>query len=254
MNCMYTLSLGSTNFPKSFRPFQKPRCQKSYTEEVHKLKCRHCLGVEAQTTWKYLQYVCHFPYIYNNMPTNKESPHTPQCTIWLHIYRKQSKTGSYTWAFLDIEEASDSTSCDITKDAKWHGPQRHTIAMDQLHAGRPKNESYTHRSDTGGVCDQGLSTEGHFTPQLWSLVEDELIEGLNGNGCYTLGYMLSSSMENSQIMSHSFFRRLWVWNSSGVVKLRYQTIHKRFSTWINILVTRLLRLDLLAGHLTLLEV
>ena len=60
--------------------------------------------------------------------------------------------------------------------------------------------------------------------------------------------MLSSSAKNSQILSHSFFRRFWGWNNSGAVKLRYQSIHKRFSTWINILVTRSLRLELLAEH------
>jgi len=43
---------------------------------------------------------------------------------------------------------------------------RDTIAMERLHAGRPKNESDTHRSDTRGVFYEGLSTEGHFTPQL----------------------------------------------------------------------------------------
>jgi hypothetical protein len=59
-------------------------------------------------------------YIYKNVPTNQGSPHKPQCTMWLHIKRKQWKTGSYTWAFLHIQEATDSTSCDITKAAKWH--------------------------------------------------------------------------------------------------------------------------------------
>jgi hypothetical protein len=78
--------------------------------------------------------------------------------------------------------------------------------------------------------------------------------GLNGNGCYALGYVLTSSAENSQILSHNFFRRLWVWNNSGVVKLRYQAIHKSFGTFINILVNRSLRLDLLAGHWTFLKV
>jgi len=29
INYMYTLWLGSTNFTKNFRQFQKPRCQKS---------------------------------------------------------------------------------------------------------------------------------------------------------------------------------------------------------------------------------
>jgi len=106
-----------------------------------------------------------------------------------------------------------------------------TIAMDQLHAGWQKNYSGTHRRNTGGFCFQGLS-----------------IEGLNGNGCYTLKYVLSLSAENSQILSHSFFRRLEGWNNIDVVKVRYQYSHKRFSIWINILVSRSLRPELLAEH------
>jgi len=73
------------------------------------------------------------------VPSNN-SPQKSQCTMRLHIYRKQWKTGSYTWAFLDIEGASDSTSCDITKTAKWHG-LRDTLPMDWLHAERQKNSA-----------------------------------------------------------------------------------------------------------------
>jgi len=61
------------------------------------------------------------PYICNNLPTNQGSPHKPQSDRCSHIYRWQWKSGSYTWAFRDIEEASDSTSHDITHVAKWHG-------------------------------------------------------------------------------------------------------------------------------------
>jgi hypothetical protein len=56
---------------------------------------------------------------------------------------------------------------------------------------------------------QTLSAEGHFiAPYLGSLFVGELLEGLDVNGCYTLRYVLSSSAENSQILSQSFFRRL----------------------------------------------
>jgi len=127
--------------------------------------------------------------------------------MWLNIHRKEWKIGSYTWTSLDIEGASDSTPPDITKAAKWHG-LGDTLAMDWLHAGWQKSYSHAHRRNTGGVCGHVLSAEGHFiTTQLWSLVVDELIKGL-GNGCYTLGYAISSSAENSKILSHSFFRRL----------------------------------------------
>ena len=100
------------------------------------------------------------PYIYKNFPTNQGSPHKPQCTMWSHIYRKQWKTGSDTWAFLHIEEATDSTSCDITKAAKWYG-LGDTLwwLIGSLLGGRN-----TYRRNTGGVCGQGLSTEDHFTP------------------------------------------------------------------------------------------
>jgi len=39
------------------------------------------------------------------------------------------------------------------------------------------------------------------------LVVDEVTGGLDGNGCYTLGYALCSSAEISHIPSQSFFRR-----------------------------------------------
>jgi hypothetical protein len=52
MNYRYTLWLGSTDFSKTLRPFQKPRCQKSDIKRVHNLKFKHCVS-------KYLEYVCH---------------------------------------------------------------------------------------------------------------------------------------------------------------------------------------------------
>jgi hypothetical protein len=45
INYMYTLWLGSTNFPRTLRPFQKPGCQKSDKKDVHNLNFRHCQGV-----------------------------------------------------------------------------------------------------------------------------------------------------------------------------------------------------------------
>jgi hypothetical protein len=119
--------------------------------------------------------------------------------------------------------------------------------MDCLHAGWQKNYSHTHRRNTEGVCDHILSPEGHFiTPELSSLIVDEFI-GL-GNDCYTLGYELFPSAENSQILSHNFFRTLSACNNSGVVNLCYQSVHKKFSTWINFFDTRSLRQNLIAGH------
>ena len=59
MNYMYTLLLGSTDFPKTLMPIKKPRCQRSDIKEVHNLNFRHCLGVLAYGIWKYLEYGCH---------------------------------------------------------------------------------------------------------------------------------------------------------------------------------------------------
>jgi len=79
-----------------------------------------------------------------------------------------------------------------------------------------------------------LSAERHFiTPAVLS--DCKVIKRMDGNGWYTLGYVLFSSVKNSQILSYSFFRKLWVWNNSGMVKLSYPFIHRRFSTWINML-------------------
>ena len=79
---------------------------------------------------------------------------------------------------------------------------RHTLAMDQFQAGWQKNYSHTHMRNTGGFCGK-VQGGGHFITLLCCLVVDELMEG-PGNGCYTLWYVLSSSVENSQILSHIF--------------------------------------------------
>ena len=72
-------------------------------------------NINDRTLW-------HVPYIYNNLPTKQGSPQKSQSIMWLHTYREQQKTWSYTPALLDIEEASDITPCDITKAAcPWHG-------------------------------------------------------------------------------------------------------------------------------------
>ena len=79
--------------------------------------------------------------------------------MWLHIHRKEWKTESYTWTSLDVEGASDSTSPDITKTAKWHG-LGDTLVMDWLHAGWQKNYSHTHRRNNGRVCGHMLYAGG----------------------------------------------------------------------------------------------
>jgi hypothetical protein len=59
------------------------------------------------------------------MSTNQITPRELHFNVRLHLYRKQWKTGSYTWAFLDTEGATISTLCDTTKAAKLHGLKKH---------------------------------------------------------------------------------------------------------------------------------
>jgi hypothetical protein len=80
--------------------------------------------------------------------------------------------------------------------------------MDRLNAGWHKYYSDTYRGNSGVVCRSRAVHRGTLYPTAVKLFEDELIEGLHGYGYYTLGYVLSSSAENFQILSHSFFRRL----------------------------------------------
>ena len=77
---------------------------------------------------------------------------------------------------------------------------------------------------------QVMSAEGNsITPKLCCMVVDKFIEGIR-NDCYTLMCALSSSAENSQILSDSLYRSLGVWKNSGVLKLSYQPIQRSFKT------------------------
>ena len=38
----------------------------------------------------------HVPYMYNNLPTKQGSLQKLQRIMWIHTYREQQKTGSYT--------------------------------------------------------------------------------------------------------------------------------------------------------------
>jgi len=131
----------------------------------------------------------HVPYIYNNQAIYQGSPHKPQCTMWLHIYRKQQKTGSYTWTFLYIVGASDSTAHDITKSPNDIGLETHSSAIRRGAFYYPvllPGRRWSHR---GTQCEWPLYTE----------------------------YALSTQAENSQILSHSFFRWLSAWNNNGEI-------------------------------------
>ena len=120
MNYMYTLWLRSTNFPKSFRPFQKPRCQKSDIKEVHNLKFRHCLGVEAHMTWKYLQYVCHLTqsckWLSSLGTLEIQSPHA----FW-RLYTLKPKT-------VIMEKKIERNILSVSKSVAWHQKYVHNKA------------------------------------------------------------------------------------------------------------------------------
>jgi hypothetical protein len=77
---------------------------------------------------------------------------------------------------------------------------------------------------------KGRPQRGILLPLMCCLVVEVVMEGLNGNGCYTLGHALSSSAENSQLLSDRFFRRFCVWNNRGVIEISHQSIHISFST------------------------
>jgi hypothetical protein len=89
-------------------------------------------------------------YTYNNLPTNQLSPQEPQCAMWLHIYRMQWKRGTYAWAFLDIEGASDSTSNDIINAVTWH-ELGDTLMMGWLLAGWQRNYSHSQEKHRRGL-------------------------------------------------------------------------------------------------------
>ena len=120
------------------------------------------------------------PYISNNLPTNQGSPQKLQCTMWLHIYRKQQKTESYTWAFLDIQGVSKSTSSDITMAAKWHG-LGDTLVMDWLHAEWQKNYSHTQEKHWRGLWPSAVHRGGILLPhncEALSLTDSQKESGM----------------------------------------------------------------------------
>ena len=50
-----------------------------------------------------------------------------------------------------------------------------------------ENNSHLCRRQSGGSVARGYLQAGLLSPLLWSVAVDELIEGLNENGCYTQG-------------------------------------------------------------------
>ena len=122
-----------------------------------------------------------------------------QCIIWLHTNREQRKTGSYTRVLLDIETASDSTPCDITKAAHGMGLETHSSNGLALVLGGRKI-SHLQEKHWKGLWPSAGHRGAFYYPKLWTLVAVELTEVL-GNGWYTLRYALSISVENNQCLT-----------------------------------------------------
>ena len=79
----------------------------------------------------------------------------------------------------------------------WAG--KHPLVREWLHAGWQKNYSHTQRSILYETC---CPQRGILLPLLCCLVVDKVIEDLDGNGCFKLGNVLSSSVENSQCFTN----------------------------------------------------
>jgi len=52
-----------------------------------------------------------------------------------------------------------------------------------------------------GYLDNCCKQRGFLLPLLCCLVVDKVIEGLDGNGCFKLGYVVFSTAENSHTVS-----------------------------------------------------
>jgi hypothetical protein len=122
------------------------------------------------------------------LPT-RLSPLKLHCTMWSHTYRMQWNTEIAHRVFLDNEGAFDSTSFGvIIKAAEQHGLGCTIFWLVSSMLGSRKIT----------VTLAGHTLEGSVTNSCWqrcilwpllcSLVVDELIRGLNENGCYKLRY------------------------------------------------------------------
>jgi hypothetical protein len=92
-------------------------------------------------------------------------------------------------AFLDIEGVFDSTSHSIIIEAaKRHGLEYTICWWISFMLGNRKIIATLPGETLEGSVARGCPQGGVLSPLLSSLVEDELVEGLNENGCNTLGY------------------------------------------------------------------
>ena len=160
----------------------------------------------------------HVPYIYNNLPTKPvKSTETALHHVITHI-QEAVETRSYTWTCLCIVGASDSTARDITKAPNGTGLETHS--NDKLAPCRVAEKVEPHSEE---IFWRGLwpssNRRGAFYYPCFACRRSHR-ETQREWRLYT-AYAVSSWVEKSQILSHSFFRRLWVWNNSGELQLRY---------------------------------
>ena len=104
---------------------------------------------------------------------------------------------------------------------------RHTLEMDRLYAERQKNYSHANRRNAGGSVDKGHSQSGILLPLMCCFVVDIIIEGLMGMDVIHWGMHYAHCPQ--------VLLEVCVWNSSGETEISHQSIHKSFSTGINIL-------------------
>jgi hypothetical protein len=90
---------------------------------------------------------------------------------------------------LDIEGSIDSTSHNVIIEAAKRHRLKDTICwwISFMLSNRKTIATLAGETLEGSVA-RGYLQGGILSPLLSSLVVDEIIGGLNGNGCYTLGY------------------------------------------------------------------
>jgi hypothetical protein len=82
---------------------------------------------------------------------------------------------------------------------------RHTLAIDQLSNEWEKTTPTLIGERHEGSVPKGYLQRGILLALICYLVVDEHIHRIDGNSCCTLGYGLFSSVENSCVLSLSFF-------------------------------------------------
>jgi hypothetical protein len=93
--------------------------------------------------------------------------------------------------FLDTEGAFDSTSFEvIIKAAEQHGIGCTICWWVGSMLGYREITATLAGENLEGFLAKGCLQGGILSPLLWSLIVDELITGLNGNDCYTLGIQM----------------------------------------------------------------